>query len=294
MRVAITGATGLIGTALGESLARDGHTVHRLTRRPRITRDFVFDPGRGILDPEAFRGVDSVVHLAGEPIAQRWNRQVRERIRESRVAGTRLVSDTLAQLADAPRVLVSASAVGIYGDRGDEQLTEESAPGGDFLSAVCTQWEAAAGSARLAGVRVVHPRMGIVLSSRGGALQRLLLPFRLGLGGRIGTGTQWMSWISLDDAVSALRHVLQRDELRGAVNLVCPAPVTNAEFTRTLAGVLHRPALFPVPAFALRLAFNEMADATLMASQRVLPTRLGSTGFTFAHPELDSALRAVL
>lgn len=292
-RVAISGVTGLIGRALAESLLRDGHSVHRLTRTPGRSGDFMFDADRGVLAAGAFEGVDAVVHLAGEPIAQRWSDAVRERIRESRVRGTQLLAETLASLARPPRVLVSGSAVGIYGDRGDEVLTEESSAGADFLAEVCAAWEGAAEPARAAGVRVVHPRTGVVLAAGGGALGRLLLPFRLGLGGRIGSGRQWMSWISLRDAVAGLRYMIGHDTLAGGVNLVGPAPVTNADFTRALARALHRPAIIPVPPFALRLAFNEMADATLMASQRAMPGVLQRAGFAFMDRDVESALRSV-
>lgn len=294
MRVAITGATGLIGRALDEALVRDGHTVVRLTRAPRQATDVLFDPARRLLDPAALRGVDAVVHLAGEPIAQRWNTAVQRRIRESRVQGTRLVAETLASLQDRPAVLVSGSAVGYYGDRGDEVLTEASAPGADFLSEVTVAWEGAAEAARDAGIRVVHPRMGVVLSAHGGALERMLLPFRLGLGGRVGDGGQWLSWISLEDAVGALRHAIDTPALQGPVNVVGPAPVTNAEFTDALGRVLHRPTLLPIPKFALRAVFSEMADATLIASQRAVPRALEATGFEFAHRDVESALAAAL
>ena len=294
MRVAITGATGLIGTALRASLVTDGHEVRVLTRSPRGPGEFAFDPAGGRLDPVALESVDAVVHLAGEPIAQRWTDAVRRRIRDSRVEGTRLVAEAVAGMAHPPRVLVSGSAIGYYGERGDETLLESSLPGNDFLSEVCVAWEAAAAPARDAGIRVVHPRTGVVLSETGGALQRLLLPFRLGLGGRIGSGDQWMSWISLADTVGALRHTIDDTGIEGPVNVTAPAPVTNAEFTRILAAVLHRPAVVPVPAFALRIAFNEMADATLIASQRAIPGRLAEAGFDFRQRSLDSALRAVL
>lgn len=294
MRVAITGATGLIGSALRASLAAKGHEVRRLTRRPRGAGDFAFDPAHKVIDTTGFEGVDAVVHLAGEPVAQRWTDAVRRRIRGSRVEGTRLVAEAVAAMVRPPRVLVSGSAIGFYGERGDETLLETSAPGDDFLSDVCVAWEAAAAPARDAGIRVVHPRTGVVLSPDGGALQRLLLPFRLGLGGRVGSGDQWMSWISLVDTVGALRHMIDDAGLAGPVNVTGPAPVTNAEFTRVLAAVLHRPAFIPVPAFALRIAFNEMADATLMVSQRALPERLEKSGFPFRHRSLEAALRAVL
>ena len=270
MRVAITGATGLIGKALTESFARDGHHVTRLTRTPTRPGDAAFEPARRLLDPASLRGVDAVVHLAGEPIAQRWNSSVQRRIRESRVQGTRLVAETIASLSERPAVLVSGSAVGYYGSRGDELLTEESAPGDDFLAEVTVAWEGAAEAARDAGVRVVHPRTGVVLAADGGALDRMLVPFRLGLGGRVGDGRQWLSWISLEDTVRALRHAIDDAALQGAVNVVGPAPVTNAEFTEALGRVLNRPTIIPIPKFALRAVFSEMADATLMASQRAV------------------------
>ncbi|MBA3891348.1 MAG: TIGR01777 family protein [Gemmatimonadaceae bacterium] len=294
MRVAITGATGLIGRALTESLASDGHAVHRLTRTPSRPGDVAFDPAHRLLDPAALRGTDAVVHLAGEPIAQRWNADVRRRIRESRVQGTRLIAETVASLEEQPPVLVSGSAVGYYGSRGDEVLTEQSAPGDDFLSEVTVAWEGAAEAARDAGVRVVHPRMGVVLSANGGALERMLLPFRLGLGGRVGDGRQWLSWISLADTVRALRHMIDSPDVQGPVNVVGPAPVDNAMFTEALGRALNRPTLIPIPKFALRAVFTEMADATLMASQRAIPEVLLGAGFRFEHADIDAALRAAL
>lgn len=294
MRVAITGATGLIGRALSESLARDGHAAIRLTRAPEHASDVLFDPARRLLDPAALRGIDAVVHLAGEPIAQRWNDAVQRRIRESRVQGTRLVAETLAGLPDRPAVLVSGSAVGYYGDRGGEVLTEQSGPGSDFLAEVTVAWEGAAGAARDGGIRVVHPRTGVVLSTRGGALERMLLPFRMGLGGRVGDGRQWLSWISLADTVRAIRFAIETASLQGPVNVVGPAPVTNADFTDALGRVLHRPTLIPIPKFALRAVFSEMADATLIASQRAVPEALTAAGFTFDHPTVDAALHSAL
>jgi uncharacterized protein (TIGR01777 family) len=241
--------------------------------------------------------MDGAIHLAGENIGTRWTRTRRARIRESRVVGTRLLSETVARLATRPRFLISASAVGIYGDRGDEILTESSPPGDatrDFLVSVCREWEAAANPARAAGIRVVHPRFGVVLSPRGGVLQRLRLPFRLGLGGRVGSGDQWMSWIALEDAVEAVAYLMSAESLEGAVNVSAPEPVTNREFARALGGVLGRPAVIPVPAAALRVAFGEMADRTLLSSTRVVPARLTQSGYRFAHPGLDGALRSML
>lgn len=294
MIVAITGATGFIGSALADTLAREGHTIRRLTRAPRGPDDFAFDPARRLLDPQALEGTDAVVHFAGEPIAQRWTGRAVRRIRESRVEGTRLVAETIAALQRKPRVLVSGSAIGIYGDRGDEVLTEASAPGGDFLGELAQAWERAAEPARGAGVRVAHPRTGIVLDRRGGAIARMLLPFRLGLGGRIGHGRQWWSWISLRDAVAALRFAVENDRLEGPFNLVGPAPATNREFTAALARVLRRPAVFPVPPLALRLVYRGMADATLLASQRAMPERLHGAGFAFRDRTLEAALRTAL
>jgi uncharacterized protein (TIGR01777 family) len=291
--VAISGATGLIGRALVARLRARNVRVRRLVRTARADApdDIVWDPMRGTLAPHDLEGADAVVHLAGEPIAQRWTDARKRAIRESRVRGTELVARTLAALERRPRVLLSGSAVGIYGDRGDEPLDEESAPGTDFLSGIAREWESASSSAVDAGVRVVLLRTGIVLSPHGGALERLLLPFRLGVGGPIGGGRQWMSWISLDDHVRAMEHAMATTGLHGPVNLVAPNPVTNAEFAATLGRVLARPALVPVPALALELAFGEMARATILAGQRALPKSLLRSGFTFAHPTLEQALR---
>jgi uncharacterized protein (TIGR01777 family) len=291
--VAISGATGLIGSALVARLRTRNVRVRRLVRtaRPGAPDDIVWDPMRGILSPSALEGVDAVVHLAGEPLAHRWTATRKRAIRESRVRGTELVARTLAALERRPRVLLSGSAIGIYGDRGDEPLDEESALGTDFLAGVAREWEAATAAAVDAGVRVTLLRTGIVLSPNGGALERLLLPFRLGVGGPIGSGRQWMSWIALDDHVRAMEHALTTTSLHGPVNLVSPNPVTNAEFASTLGRVLSRPALVPVPAFALELAYGEMARATILAGQRVLPKSMLRAGFEFAHPTLEQALR---
>jgi uncharacterized protein (TIGR01777 family) len=291
--IAITGATGLIGSALVDDLTAAGHSVRRLVRRAGQRRpgDVLWDPAAGRLDPHALERVDAVVHLAGEPIAQRWTAAAKRRIRESRVRGTELLAGTIASLAQPPRVLVSGSAMGIYGDRGDEELDETSAPGRDFLAEVATAWEAAAEPAAGAGVRVVRLRTALVLSPRGGALAKLLPPFRMGVGGRLGSGRQWVSWIGLDDAVGAIRHAIGTELLAGPVNLAAPAPVTNAEFTETLARVLRRPAIVPMPAFALRLMFGEMGEATLLSSQRMRPRRLLDSGYRFLYPALEPALR---
>lgn len=291
--VAITGASGMIGHALAERLRASGRRVRRLvrSRRPESPDDIVWDPMRDVLAPHDLEGVEAVVHLAGEPIAQRWTAARRHAIRESRVRGTALLARVLAKLERKPGVLLSGSAVGIYGDRGDEAVAEDSAPGTDFLSGVAREWEDAAGTAKEAGIRVVLLRTGIVLSPQGGALEKLLPPFRLGVGGPLGSGRQWMSWIALHDHLRAMEHALATTGLHGPVNLVSPNPVTNAEFAATLGRVLGRPALVPVPSFALELLYGEMARATLLAGQRVLPKALLRSGFTFEHPTLEQALR---
>jgi hypothetical protein len=251
---------------------------------------FRWGPEAGPPPPEAFREVEAVFHLAGEPIAEgRWTAARKERLRESRVRGTRNLVAAMESLGERPRVLVSASAVGFYGDRGDEVLDESAPPGSDFLAALCRDWEAEAGRARALGIRVVTPRTGIVLDRTGGALARMLTPFKLGLGGRLGSGRQWMPWIHLDDLVGLLLHAAAKDEVRGAMNAVGPAPVTNREFTRTLGSVLKRPAIFPVPNFALRLAFGEMASV-LLGSQRVAPRVAEKTGYQFRYTSLEKAL----
>ncbi|HYY41835.1 MAG TPA: TIGR01777 family oxidoreductase, partial [Pyrinomonadaceae bacterium] len=240
-------------------------------------------------------GHDAAVHLAGEPIAAgRWTDAKKQRIRESRTLSTRLLAETLARLQTQPRVLVCASAIGYYGDRGAEVLTEASAPGQDFLSDVCREWEAAAEPARAAGLRTVHLRFGVVLSKEGGALAQMLTPFQLGIGGQIGNGRHYMSWLALDDAVGMIEYALADEKLAGAVNAVAPQPVTNSEFAKTLGRVLGRPTLLPMPAFALRLALGEMAKALLLSSARVEPARLQAAGYQFKYPQLEGALRHVL
>lgn len=293
-RVAVTGASGMIGQALCARLAADGWAVTRLVRGAAGDGEARWSPDDGALDPSV-DGVDAVVHLAGESIAGgRWSPERKARIRDSRSVGTRRLCEGLAGLRRPPAVLVSASAIGIYGDRGDEVLTEASAPGEGFLAEVCRGWEEAAAPARDAGVRVVHLRIGIVLDAAGGALKAMLTPFRLGVGGRLGSGAQWVSWVSLHDVTGAAAHVLASD-LSGPVNAVGPSPVTNAELTRALASALHRPALVPAPAFALRMAMGrEMADELLLASARVRPARLVEAGYAFRHPTLESALAAAL
>jgi uncharacterized protein len=297
MNIVVTGASGLIGSAVVARLTAGGHRVRRLVRRPAQAEEITWDPAIGKIDSRGLEAVDGVIHLAGENIGARWTRSRRARIRESRVGGTRLLSETLAGLGRPPRFLISASAVGIYGDRGDQVLTESTPPGDaarDFLVSVCREWEAAAAPARDAGIRVVHPRFGLVLAPGGGALRKMLLPFRLGVGGRIGSGAQWMSWVALEDVVGAVEYLLTAESLEGPVNVSAPEPITNRELTRTLGRVLGRPAVIPVPATALRLVFGEMADRTLLSSARVVPARLIESGYRFTFPALEGALRSML
>jgi uncharacterized protein (TIGR01777 family) len=297
--IVLTGSSGLIGRSLIPFLTTGGHRVRRLVRGTPPPGDARWDPAEGRLDPSSLDGADAVIHLAGEPIAnQRWSEATRRRILDSRVRSTALLAEALSRLPRPPRTLISASATGIYGDRGDERVTEDSpvasAQGGGFLEQVGAAWEAATAPAARAGIRVVHLRIGLVLSPAGGALAAMLPPFLAGVGGRLGDGKQYMSWISLDDVIGAIHHALFVRELGGAVNLTGPQPVTNREFTTTLARVLRRPALFPVPAFALRLLFGEMADELLLTGVRVVPGRLLQTGYRFRHDTLVRALRHVL
>ena len=296
LTVVVTGATGLIGTALVERLRARGHTVRRLLHSPRAAAagDVVWDPAHGALSAGALSGADAIVNLAGEPIAHRWTDERKRAIRESRVRATEQLAQAVRALDTKPRVFLNGSAVGYYGDRGDELLDETSAPGSDFLARVCVEWERATAPIADAGVSVVLLRTGIVLSPAGGALARLLPIFRLGAGGPIGNGRQWMSWVGLADHVRAMEHALVTEALRGPANLVSPNPVTSAEFATTLGRVLSRPTLLPVPAFALELLYGEMAKATLLAGQRALPKALSAAGFTFAEPTLEGALRAEL
>jgi uncharacterized protein len=274
-----------------------GYQVTRLVRRPAQPGELQWDPASGLLHPERLGVLDAVVHLAGENVGARWTAERKRRIKVSRSLGTRSLSESLGGLKVKPKVLIAASAVGVYGNRGDEILTEDSTLGSrshDFLAEVAQEWESAAEPARQAGIRVVHPRLGIVLSARGGALRKMLLPFRLGLGGRLGSGRQWMSWILIDDVIGAIEHAIASDTLRGPVNLTAPEPVTNRDFTAALGRALSRPAIVPVPAPLLRLALGEMAGGTVLASARVLPTRLLESGYRFRYPDLGSALRHVL
>ncbi|MBI4553602.1 MAG: TIGR01777 family protein [Candidatus Latescibacteria bacterium] len=296
MNILITGSTGLIGSALISSFTTGEHQITRLVRsKPRPGMGEVFwNPQDGSIEMPGLEGMDAVVHLAGETIAERWTAEKKARIRDSRVNGTRLLSESLARLAQPPNVVVCASAIGYYGDRGDDVLREDSPPGSGFLAEVCREWEAAAAPAVQQGLRVVHLRIGVVLSPAGGALAKMLPPFRMGVGGRIGSGRQYMSWIAIDDLIGVFHYALTTESLTGPVNAVAPNPVTNLEFTNTLGRVLGRPTLFPLPAVAARLAFGEMANDLLLASTRVEPAQLLSIGYTFRYPELEGALQHLL
>jgi uncharacterized protein (TIGR01777 family) len=296
-KVAVTGASGLVGRELVPTLRRSGFDILRLVRRAPSADDEVrWDPVAGVIDSQGLQGITGAIHLAGDNVASgRWTDAKKAKIRDSRVRGTELLARTLAELSPKPRVFVSASAVGYYGACGDEAIDESAPQGSGFLASVCGEWEAAAAVARDAGIRVVHPRIGIVLAPRGGALAKMKMPFLFGVGGRIGDGTQYMSWITLEDLVSALVFALQRDELEGPVNFVSPTPVTNADFTATLGRVLKRPALIPVPKFALRLgAGSDMANEMLIGGARVIPASLHHHGFRWEHTTLEPALRSVL
>jgi uncharacterized protein (TIGR01777 family) len=297
MRVLISGATGLVGAALTRRLEEEGHSVVALVRRePQQDKEEIgWDPRAGVIDANDLEGLEAVVHLSGENIAgRRWSAAQKEEIRASRVDSTRLLCETLAQLKRPPAVLLCASAIGYYGDRQDEILREDSGAGVGFLAQTSMAWEEATQAATKRGIRVVNLRFGILLSKYGGALAKMLLPFKMGVGGKIGSGRQYMSWISLDDTVEAMRHTLAVDQMEGPVNIVTQNPVTNAEFTKILGRVLRRPTLFPLPIFAARLALGEMADALLLASTRVEPARLLEAGFEFRHADLETALRYLL
>ncbi|MEY3679957.1 MAG: TIGR01777 family oxidoreductase [Ilumatobacteraceae bacterium] len=294
--IAITGASGLIGTALSHHLAARGHRVVRFTRQSSTGADSIaWNPKSGSIEADKLRGVDAIVHLAGAGIGdKRWTTDYKREILESRTKSTALLASTLAGMSDGPKVLLSGSAIGIYGESESTTFTEESPAGSGFLADVCVQWEAATASAEAAGVRVAHLRTGIVLSRKGGALKKLLPLFKLGAGGRMGSGRQWQSWISIDDEIAAIEHLLTSN-VKGPVNLTAPQPTTQAEFTKTLARVLKRPSFLPVPTFGPKLLLgSELADALLFTGQKVLPTVLERDGFRFAHRDLESALRALL
>jgi uncharacterized protein len=293
-RILVSGVSGPIGASLLPSLKTRGFEVTRLVRGAAAGDDQIsWNPAKPI-SPDMVSGFNAVIHLAGESIVGRWTKTKKIKIRDSRVAGTAALAEALAQAKDKPEVFVCSSAIGYYGDRGDEVLNEESKPGIGFLADVCSEWEAATQAAANAGIRTVRMRTGIVLSPRGGALGKMLTPFKMGMGGKIGDGRQWMSWIDVQDMVGAIHHILKSDLLHGPVNLVAPKPVTNAEFAETLASVLSRPAIFPMPAFAVKLAFGEMGETVLLGSQRVEPTQLVMSGYPFRFNSLRASLENTL
>jgi uncharacterized protein (TIGR01777 family) len=293
LKVLVSGSSGLIGSALLPVLQSSGYEVSRLVRGALGPRQIGWDPARP-LAAESVSGFDAVIHLAGESIVGRWTEAKKRRILESRVQGTQNLAEALAAAPQPPGVLILASAIGYYGDRGEETLREDSNSGEGFLPEVCKAWEAAAKPAAKAGIRTVQMRFGVVLSRSGGALQKMLPPFRMGVGGNIGNGRQWMSWVDMDDLVGAILHVIKTDTLQGPVNVVAPSPARNEEFTKTLASVLSRPAILPMPAFAARLVFGRMADELLLASQRVEPAKLLTSGYVFQKPDLRVALEDIL
>jgi len=293
-RILVSGVSGPIGAALLPPFKTRGYEVTRLVRGAVTGQDQIaWDPGKPIA-PDAVSGFDAVIHLAGESIVGRWTDEKKAKIRDSRIAGTTALAEALAQAKDKPQVFAASSAIGYYGDRGNELLNEHSSPGSGFLSDVCREWETATKAAVDAGIRTVQMRTGVVLSKNGGALGKMLTPFRLGMGGRIGDGQQWMSWIDAQDMAGAIHHVLKSDLLQGPVNMVAPKPVTNEEFTKTLASVLSRPAIFPVPAFVVKLAFGEMGETVLLGSQRVEPTQLVMSGYPFRFSSLRASLQNIL
>ena len=296
MKILIGGSHGLVGTALIKSLETEGHEIFRLVRHaPTSKTEVEWSPDRYSIALARIEGFDAVVNLAGESIAEgRWTEDKKRRIRESRVKGTKLLGDALANLAVPPKIFVCASAIGFYGNRGDELLTETSAAGGDFLAKVCAEWEDATALATEKGIRVVNARFGVILDTNGGALKKMLPPFRMGVGGKVGSGKQWMSWIALDDVVGGIQFALANDSIKGPVNFVAPVPVTNAEFTKTLGKVLSRPTIFPIPAFAIKFLFGEMGEALLLGGQRVAPERLVAEGYEFSYPQLERALVHIL
>lgn len=296
MKILIGGSHGLVGTALIKSLEAQGHEIFRLVRHaPTSKTEVEWSPDRYSIALARIEGFDAVVNLAGESIAEgRWTDDKKRRIRESRVKGTKLLGDALANLMVPPKTFVCASAIGYYGNRGDELLTESSAAGDEFLAKVCAEWEEATALATEKGIRVVNARFGVILDINGGALKKMLPPFRMGVGGRIGSGKQWMSWIALDDVIGGIQFALANDSMKGPVNFVAPAPVTNSEFTKTLGKVLSRPTIFPIPAFAIKLLFGEMGEALLLGGQRVAPKRLVAGGYEFSYPQLEPALAHIL
>ena len=296
MKVLVTGATGLVGSELVPFLSRQGHTVFRLTRgKAHEANDIVWDPAHNQLPKGRIEGTEVVVHLAGENIAgKRWNPKVKEELRRSRVEGTKLLCETISQLQTLPKTLICASAIGFYGNRGSEMLNETSPQGEGFLSDVCHDWELACEPARAKGIRVVNLRIGVILSAKGGALSKMLLPFKLGGGGVVGTGNQYWSWIAIDDLIGIIDFCMKHDKLSGPVNATAPCPVTNYEFTKTLGSVLGRPTIVPMPGFVARIALGEMANELLLASTRVMPNRLSESGYQFQYASLEPALKHLL
>lgn len=297
MKILVTGATGLVGAALVPALEGNGHEVFNVSRKAPVTdHDIQWDPYEGFSDEEAAKleGVDAVVHLAGESIAEYWSEEKKKRLRESRVKGTETLVDALKGLKSPPKIFICASAVGYYGSRGDEELSEASAPGEGFLPDICVDWEAEALKAEDFGARVVLPRIGIVLAKEGGALAKMLTPFSFGLGGTVGSGGQWMSWIALSDLVRLLQFLINNDRMKGPVNATSPNPVTNEAFTSALGKALNRPTFIPVPGFGVKLLFGEMGERLLLEGSRVIPAKLLETGFKFDFPEVEQALKAIL
>jgi uncharacterized protein len=297
-RILITGASGFVGSALVPALQAEGAQIVRLARGTSIgsapdEKQIFWDPAQPI-SPDALSGFDALIHLAGESVLGRWTAAKKALIRDSRIPTTRNLAQALSQAQNKPKVFLSASAIGYYGNRANEVLNEDSASGSGFAAELSREWEAAALPATEAGIRTVQMRMGIILGKNGGALQTMLPPFKIGIGGKLGSGRQWMSWVDVQDVVGAIQHILKTDQVRGPVNVVAPAPVTNTEFTKTLASVLSRPAIFPLPAFAARLVFGQMADELLLASQRVQPARLLSSGYIFRFPQLRTSLQRIL
>ena len=297
MKILVTGSHGLVGSALVPELVNAGHRVVRMVRPPMkpSENEVLWDPQSGFVEKDKLEGLDSVVHLAGENISTgRWTEKKKANIRDSRVKSTKLLAETLAGLKSKPNTLTSASAIGFYGSRGTEVINEKSASGSGFLAETCAEWEEAAEPAQKAGINLVYLRFGVILSIKGGALAKMLLPFKFGVGGKIGSGHQYLSWVSISDAINAIKHVLNSKNSSGPFNIVSQQPVTNLEFTKALGKVLSRPTVFPLPAFAARLAFGEMADELLLSSACVIPSRLIKSGFSFKHNNLEEALRSLL
>ena len=292
MKIAIAGASGLIGSALIPILQSDGNQITRLVRSSPKAGEIEWHPNQDEVSSRSLEGFDVIINLAGENIAGgRWTDELKRKIRDSRVNGTHLLSEAIAKMSSKPKVFICASATGIYGDRDDEVLDEQSESGGGFLAGVCREWEMATQPASKAGVRVVNLRFGPILAREGGMLSKLLTPFKMGMGGKVGSGKQYISWVALDDAVNAIKLAVDKETVHGPLNVVSPNPVTNEEFTKTLGHVLNRPTALAMPAFAVRLAFGEMADEMLLASQKVIPKKLTSAGFQFQHPQLEAAMK---